>query len=157
MLKKLALFIFLVLPGVLGAETVDIYHTSDVHGFYFPRENGGKQIGGFALLAGYLNGQKKPYLLLDSGDFASGTYEAKKTGGNLSILFMNELNYDAATIGNHENDFKKDNLLKNMQTAKFDLLAANMYDTNSGTLMKGVKPFKVYKACTNDSVIVTGP
>jgi len=145
MLKKWLLFIFLMLPVLLTAATVEIYHTSDIHGFYFPQQLNGKQKGGFALLQGYLNEQKKPYLLLDGGDFTSGTYEAKQTGGNLSILFMNELNYNAGTIGNHEIDFGKDNLLNNMHTAKFDLLAANMFDTNTGSLMKGVKSFKVYK------------
>ncbi len=145
MLKKSIFFILFLLPVLLSASTVDVYHTSDMHGFYFPRNIDGKEKGGFALLAGYLNSQAKPYLLLDSGDFTSGTYEAKKTGGNLSVLFMNELKYDAATIGNHENDFKKDNLMKNMETAKFDILAANMFDSNTGTLLSNVKPYKVYK------------
>lgn len=146
MFKNLCLLILLALPCFAFGLTVDVYHTSDVHGFYFPRPAGkGVQKGGFALLAGYLNKQEKPYLLLDSGDFTSGSYEAKKTGGNLSVQFMNELNYDAATIGNHENDFKKANLLKNMQTATFDILAANMYDSNTGTLLKGVRPYAIYR------------
>lgn len=145
MLKKSIFFILFLLPVLLSASTVDVYHTSDIHGFYFPRNIDGKEKGGFALLAGYLNSQAKPYLLLDSGDFTSGTYEAKKTGGNLSVLFMNELKYNASTVGNHESDFGKDNLLKNIKTAKFDILAANMFDSNTGALMDNVKPYKVYK------------
>ncbi|MGN0023593.1 MAG: bifunctional metallophosphatase/5'-nucleotidase [Elusimicrobiaceae bacterium] len=134
----------LFLSGFAAAATVNIFHTSDTHGFYFPRKINGKNIGGFSALKAFLQQQQTPYLLLDGGDFSSGTYEAKQSNGNLSVQFMNKLGYAATTIGNHENDFGKANLLKNMDSVNFDILAANMHDTVEGGLVKNVKPFKTY-------------
>lgn len=145
MLKKFLSLAFLLIFGSFAfAATVDIFHTSDTHGFYFPRKTNGKNIGGFAVLDAYLKQQQAPYLLLDSGDFSSGTYEAKQSGGNLSIQFMNRLGYNAATIGNHENDFGKANLIKNVDSAAFDILAANLKDSSDNPALSKVKPFKTY-------------
>ncbi len=134
----------LVLAVFVSAAEVNIFHTSDTHGFYFPRNINGKTIGGFAALDALLKTQTTPYLLLDSGDYTSGTYEAKNSAGNISVQFLNQLGYNAATIGNHENDYGKANLIKNMNSAKFDILAANMYQKGTKTLVQGVKPFKTY-------------
>lgn len=145
MLKKfLALSAFIFLPIFGFCEVINVFHTSDVHGFYFPRNIEGKNIGGYATLANYLAQQKTPYLLLDSGDFTSGTAEAKSTKGALSVQFMNKLNYNAITIGNHENDFKEEAMLKNIESMEADVLAANMYDNQLKSLPKNVKAFKVY-------------
>lgn len=48
---------------------------------------------------------------------------------------MNEMRYDAATIGNHEFDFGLKNLLRLVEMAKFPFLCAN-YDF-SQTVLKG--------------------
>ncbi|MBQ6224625.1 MAG: hypothetical protein IJJ58_05605, partial [Campylobacter sp.] len=79
MTKKASfVLLFLALPLLLCASEIAIYHTSDTHGFYFPRKiAGGKTVGGFALLQGYIDSFDTPYLLLDSGDYTSGTLEAK--------------------------------------------------------------------------------
>lgn len=142
--KALCLLLLSLFATFAAAATVDIFHTSDTHGFYFPRKINGKNIGGFAVLDAYLKQQQGPYLLLDSGDFTSGTYEAKQSNGNLSVQFMNEIGYDAATIGNHENDFGKANLIKNIDSIKFDVLAANLKDSSDNAALSKVKPFKTY-------------
>ena len=75
-MKKLLLIIVLLCATVgLFAKTITIYHTSDTHGFYYPRHGQ----GGFAALANVLKKGPHPYLLLDSGDFSNGTIEAKKS------------------------------------------------------------------------------
>ena len=132
MLKKAALLLLLLhcAAFVLAAQ-VAIYHTSDTHGYYYP---------GSAVLGGFLAAQSKPYLLLDSGDFASGTFEAKESKGLLSVELMNMLGYDAATIGNHEGDFGEAAFIKNLEAADFDILAANM----RGAAVSKIKPYKIY-------------
>ncbi|MDR0952669.1 MAG: bifunctional metallophosphatase/5'-nucleotidase, partial [Elusimicrobiota bacterium] len=85
-----------------------------------------------------------PYLLLDSGDFSDGTWEANSTKGALSIDFMNKLHYDAATIGNHEGTFGPSAMLKNISNANFAILAANLKDTKTQTYPEGVIPFKTF-------------
>ncbi len=142
--KVIAVLLFLSAPLFCFAETVNIYHTSDTHGFYFPRVIDGKQTGGFAALAALINKEDEPYILLDSGDFTSGTYEAKQTKGALSIDFFNMLGYSATTVGNHEADFKEDALAKNLRSSKFDIIAANFYDKKTGKLADNVKPYKTY-------------
>lgn len=147
MAKKLSLFaLLLLLPFLLFAKEISIFHTSDTHGFYFPRKvASGKTVGGFALVKGYIDTYKGPYLLLDSGDFTSGTLEAKNTKGALSVKLMNEMGYSATVIGNHEGDFKEDAMLKNLEAFKFDVLSANVYDKKTKTYPKGVKPYNIYE------------
>jgi 2',3'-cyclic-nucleotide 2'-phosphodiesterase (5'-nucleotidase family) len=147
MTKKASLFLaFLVLPFLSFASEIAIFHTSDTHGFYFPRKiEGGKTVGGFALIKGYIDTYKEPYLLLDSGDYTSGTLEAKESKGSISVKLMNEMGYSATTIGNHEGDFKEDAMLKNLKDFKFDVLAANVYDKKTGTYPEGVKPYNIYE------------
>ena len=85
-MKKL--FLFLIFAGLscsAVAKTVVLYHTSDTHGFYYPKNNR----GGFAALSALVQKEKYPYLLLDSGDFANGTIEAKNSKGLTSVRLMN--------------------------------------------------------------------
>jgi len=145
MLKKLfVLPLLLLLAATAFCKTINIYHTSDTHGQYFPREIDGKQIGGFAALAALVENDPLPHLLLDGGDWSTGTAEASLSRGYLSVQLMNLLNYNATTLGSHENDYKDDALLKNIGAAKFDILAANAYDMDLKTYPAKVKPFKTY-------------
>ena len=147
MTKKATLvLLFLALPFLLFAKEIAIFHTSDTHGFYFPRKiAGGKIVGGFATVKGYIDQYKGPYLFLDSGDFTSGTLEAKESKGQTSIEIMNQMGYAATTIGNHEGDFKEEAMLKNLKDFKFDVLAANVYDKQTGTYPEGVKAYNIYE------------
>ena len=147
MTKKVSLFfVLLALPFLLFAKEIAIFHTSDTHGFYFPRKvSGGRTLGGFALVKGYIDNFKTPYLLLDSGDFTSGTLEAKDSKGAVSVEIMNQLPYKATTIGNHEGDFKEEAMFKNIKNFKFDVLAANVYDKQTNSLVEGVKPYNIYE------------
>ena len=57
---------------------------------------------------------------------------------------MNQMRYDAATIGNHEFDFGIDNMARIFRMAKFPIVCAN-YDF-TGTVLEGiVKPYIVIK------------
>lgn len=144
-MKKIIIFVgFLCAAFAVWAGEVKVFHTSDVHGFYFPTTVKGQTLGGFATFAGYLDMQKKPYLLLDSGDYTSGTYEAKKSKGAYSVDFINELGYNAVTLGNHENDFKDDALLKNNAALKADLLVLNAQDRQTKGYPKHIKPYAFY-------------
>ena len=83
MCKKWSLgFILLLCVCSLWAKDIVIYHTSDIHGQYFGKtDDNGKPYGGFARLASVLKNTKKPFLLLDSGDYSSGSYEANISDG----------------------------------------------------------------------------
>lgn len=146
MIKKAAVFLFAVLfPALLCAATVNIFHTSDEHGFYFPVKKQGKTTGGYATLANLLAQEKTPYLLVSSGDFTSGTAEAKESKGMTSVEFMNKLGYKATTVGNHEGDFKEPAFHANVAAAKFDVLAVNIKDKKTGTFPPNIKPYAIYE------------
>lgn len=139
------------LPG--WAEKLVIYHTSDIHGFYFPRpDKNNRLFGGFAVLENVLRGEKEPFVLLDSGDFSSGNKEANDSNGLYSVELMNAAGksgrnvlgrgYAAQTIGNHDSDFGAEILGSTLSSFNGDVLAANMH----GLPMKNktVLPFRVY-------------
>ncbi len=141
-LKYSLIFVFFLgLVPFLSAKTLVLYHTSDGHGFYYPKNDR----GGVAALGAVLKQEKGPYLLLDSGDFASGTIEAKDSKGLSSIKLMNALKYDAAAVGNHEFDYEDSGLNAMLNEADFAVLAANMTEKNSGQSPHGVLPYKIFE------------
>ena len=131
--------VFLAAAG-LFAKTTTIYHTSDTHGFYYPKDGQ----GGFGALSSVLKHGPQPYLLLDSGDFANGTAEAKNSKGVKSAKLFNKLGYHATTIGNHEFDFKQ--AAVEPMFAAFDrpVLAANFLDAKTNTYPDNVKPYEIF-------------
>lgn len=139
-MKKLLLILVLLFPLVVSAKTLVIFHTSDTHGFFYPQN----KIGGFAALKSVINHEKKPFLLLDSGDFANGTAEAKFSRGAKAVQLMNAVGYSAVTIGNHEFDFKDAGITALIQESKFSILAANLREKATGLLPAGVQAARVF-------------
>ncbi len=140
-MKKVSLLaILLVLPLLLVAKTVTIYHTSDTHGFFYPK----KGQGGFAALAAVLKSGPQDYLLLDSGDFANGTIETKNSKGAKAVELMNAVGYDATTIGNHEFDFKEPQVMPLLKKIQFAILAANFIEADTLKRPDFVLPYKIF-------------
>lgn len=139
-MKKLLLILLLLFPSVVSSKTLVIFHTSDTHGFFYPQN----KIGGFAALKNVINHEKKPFLLLDSGDFANGTAEAKFSRGAKAVQLMNAVGYSAVTIGNHEFDFKDAGITALIQESKFSILAANLREKATGLLPAGVQAARVF-------------
>lgn len=139
-MKKLLLILLLLFPLVVSSKTLVIFHTSDTHGFFYPQN----KIGGFAALKNVINHEKKPFLLLDSGDFANGTAEAKFSRGAKAVQLMNAVGYSAVTIGNHEFDFKDAGITALIQKSKFPILAANLREKATGLLPADVQAARVF-------------
>ena len=91
-----------------------------------------------------INHEKNPFLLLDSGDFANGTAEAKFSRGAKAVQLMNAVGYSAVTIGNHEFDFKDAGITALIQESKFSILAANLREKATGLLPAGVQAARVF-------------
>lgn len=140
MKKFLTVFLLLVSCLPVLAKTVVLYHTSDTHGFFYPRAGQ----GGAAALASVLNKGPKNYLLLDGGDFAEGTVETQCSKGLKAVALMNRLGYDAATVGNHEFAFKEDGFDALASQADFALLAANLTVGETGQYPNAVLPYKIF-------------
>jgi len=141
-MRKVSLLLAVVLlPLFLAAKTTTMYHTSDTHGFFFPR-NGQ---GGFAALEAVLKSGPKPYLLLDSGDFANGTIETSLSKGVKAVEVFNKMGYDATTVGNHEFDFKNAAFAPMMEKMQVPVLAANFFEKDTQTYPPHIQPYKIFE------------
>jgi len=132
-----------------GKKKITILHTNDVHSHIdtFPSSHSRHpNLGGVArraTLVEQIRNENPNTLLFDAGDIFQGTPYFNFYGGELEFKLMSKLNYDAATIGNHDFDNGIDGLLAQMPHATFEMISAN-YDF-SNTVMDGyVKPFKIY-------------
>lgn len=112
---------------------ITILHTNDWHSRIeaFPMDGGKYQgLGGAAARKKIIDQVRKEQahvLLLDCGDVFQGTPYFNFFNGNLEIELMNEMGYDASTIGNHEFDAGMENLAAAIDKAKFPFLSCNYH------------------------------
>lgn len=127
-----------------------LLHTNDWHSRIepFPMDGSRNQgLGGASKRASLIHKIRKEeenVLLFDSGDIFQGTPYFNFYSGELEIKLMNQMNYDAATIGNHDFDAGIENLGEKVQMASFDFLNAN-YGFQNTTLKEEVKDYRVFE------------
>lgn len=127
-----------------------ILHTNDVHSRIdpFPMDGSRRQgLGGAARRAALIDqirSEADHLLLLDAGDIFQGTPYFNFFGGELEFRLMSEMQYDAATIGNHDFDAGVDGLAKQMQHAAFDILTCN-YDLSDTPMAGKTREAQVYQ------------
>ena len=81
-------------------------------------------------------------LLLDAGDIFQGTPYFNYYGGELELKLMSMMNYDLATLGNHDFDNGIDGFYSQMHHANFDFVSAN-YNFENTILNGKVNPYKI--------------
>ncbi len=129
-------------------EKITILHTNDVHSRIdpFPMDGGKYQgLGGAArraALIGQIRKQEQHVLLLDSGDIFQGTPYFNVFKGELEFKLMNEMGYDAATIGNHDFDGGMQILADHTSAARFPMLSSN-YDFSDTQLHNLTRPYHI--------------
>lgn len=135
--------------------SLTIVHTNDLHARLEPFQGRDMQcrqsdapdcLGGFARIAGFINKQRQKtpdLILLDAGDRFSGTlfYTLHKSR-DISML-MNQMNYTAMALGNHEFDDGLKELELFGMSISSPLLAANVKFSPSSSLSSRVKPSMV--------------
>lgn len=135
-----------------GQKQLVILHTNDTHSCIMPlnpnlADTAVANRGGYLRRVNMVKEERKEHpdlLLFDSGDFSQGSPYYSLFKGDVEVGLMNEMRYDAATIGNHEFDFGIDNMVRIFKEAKFPIVCSN-YDF-SGTPLEGiVKPWIVIK------------
>ncbi|WP_024769952.1 bifunctional metallophosphatase/5'-nucleotidase [Aquimarina macrocephali] len=130
------------------SKKITVLHTNDVHSQIDPLPNNHYKypgLGGFARRASIIEKVRKENLntiLLDAGDIFQGTPYFNYYGGEIEFKLMSKLNYDLATIGNHDFDNGIDGLLSQLPNATFDFVSAN-YDFKNTVLDGIVKPYKI--------------
>ncbi|WP_296385936.1 metallophosphatase [Winogradskyella sp.] len=139
------------LQSFMSSETkkITILHTNDVHSHidpFGPDDGRNANKGGVARRATLVESIRKENpntLLLDAGDIFQGTPYFNYYGGELEFKLMSMLDYDLATIGNHDFDNGIDGLYKQLPHAKFDFVSAN-YDFSNTVMDTHVKPYKTF-------------
>ena len=133
---------------VLESRKITILHTNDVHSHIdaFPADNPrNPNMGGVARRASMIEQirkEEKNVLLLDAGDIFQGTPYFNYYGGELEFKLMSMMQYDVATLGNHDFDNGIDGFYAQLPHAKFDFVSAN-YDFKNTVLDDIVKPYKI--------------
>lgn len=128
---------------------ITILHTNDTHSQIEPFEANHHRYankGGVArraVLVEQIRKENPNTLLLDAGDIFQGTPYFNYFGGELEFKLMSRLNYDAATLGNHDFDNAIEGFHKQLPHANFDFVSAN-YDFQNTILDTLVKPYKIF-------------
>ncbi len=113
--------------GMTVLVYVDFYSINDLHG---KLADGNTHPGVDELTTFLKNARcKDDYaIFLSTGDMWQGSSESNLTYGNIIVDWMNELDFAAMTLGNHEYDWGEEYIEANAQLAEFPFLAINVYD-----------------------------
>ena len=136
---------------IISPETkkITILHTNDVHSHIdpFPADHPrNANMGGAARRAALIESIRKEeenVLLLDAGDIFQGTPYFNYYGGELEFKLMSMMQYDLATMGNHDFDNGIDGFYSQLPHAEFEFVSAN-YDFKNTVLNEIVKPYKIF-------------
>ncbi len=130
-------------------KKITILHTNDVHSHIdpFPVDDPKyPNMGGAARRASaiqQIRQQNPNTLLFDAGDIFQGTPYFNYYGGELEFKLMSMMQYDLATMGNHDFDNGLDGFKKQLPHANFGFVSAN-YDFKNTVLDGLVKPYTTF-------------
>ena len=112
---------------------LDFYSINDLHG----KLDDGEGHVGVDELTSYLKQmqQKENAILLSAGDMWQGSAESNLTRGLIITDWMNDLDFAAMALGNHEFDWGEAAIAENAKAAEFPLLAINVYDRTTNKLV----------------------
>lgn len=132
---------------------IHIVHTNDLHARLEPFSDDGsscadpagndKCLGGFARLGGFFNLQRQEHpdmILLDAGDRFFGTvFYTMHKSRDISML-MNQMDYTAMNIGNHEFDDGLPELERFVSSVSAPIVAANVVFPENSPLRESIRP-----------------
>lgn len=140
-----------VSSGAPEYRAITILHTNDTHGHLFPfsypnpptadvdyaRMTAIKNIGGIARRATLVRRieAERPgndVVLVDAGDALDGTPFSFEYMGEADFAAMSAAGYDIMTPGNHEFSASLQEFWRNVRTATFPIVSANIIDRSTG-------------------------
>lgn len=117
--------------GKVKQTKITILHTNDLHSqidAYDENHPKYPNMGGFArraALVAQVRDREEHVLLLDAGDLFQGSPYYNFFKGELEVKLMNQMQYDAVTLGNHEFDNGEAMLFEQFVKANHPVLCAN--------------------------------
>lgn len=164
-MKYIVLFVCLayVLGQTLGAPTTSaqedpvrdltILYTNDEHGWIKPTLAGDDSLRGGVIELYHLWQTRENYdrdderfVVLSGGDNWTGPAISSFFEGEPAYQATQIMGYDATAIGNHEFDYGVDILHERMRNSAFPFVSANIFDTETDTLLADSPPFIVHEA-----------
>ena len=152
-MKKWLLSLFLLLALVIFGKEVKIVllETSDIHGRLFSYDyavDEQKKDNGLTRVSTILKEQRKEnknVIVIDNGDLLQDNSAELFNAEPVHPLMrtLNDMKYDIFVLGNHEFNFEKSFLEKNIKAFKGDVLASNVIRTDNGKHF--VKPYVIKK------------
>ncbi|MEY3126207.1 MAG: hypothetical protein RL273_317 [Bacteroidota bacterium] len=145
----------LVSPSLFSQENLNkkkrlvILHTNDTHSTIEPfpsKHSKFPNMGGVSkrnTIIQKIRSEEEHVLLLDAGDIFQGTPYFNTFNGELEMKLMSLLEYDAATMGNHDFDIGLEGFLNAQQFANFPFLCAN-YDFSETILSGKTKAYHIF-------------
>ncbi len=106
---------------------IDFYNINDLHG----KLADGSNHPGVDELTTFLRTARSSddhAIFLSTGDMWQGSSESNLTYGQIIVDWMNELDFAAMALGNHEYDWGEEYIEANAELAEFPFLAINVYD-----------------------------
>ncbi|KAI8871171.1 Metallo-dependent phosphatase [Ramicandelaber brevisporus] len=146
---------FSALPENSRPLALRIIHTNDIHSHFSPFNRHGTDctdaqfraeecFGGAARVKTVVEGLRSQHpnsILLDGGDQFQGTMFYNFYKGNISVEVMNDLQYDAMSLGNHEFDDTPSNVIKFANQLNFPIVAANIDASDYPEFQAIIKPY----------------
>ncbi len=140
-------------PAATCAEAGDacvkftVLHTNDNHGRFWQSKHGEYGMAARKTLIDQIRAEVESdggeVLLLSGGDINTGVPESDLQNAVPDFIGMNLIGYDAMAVGNHEFDNSLDIVELQRKLASFPMLAANIYDKDSGE--RYFDPYKIFE------------
>ncbi|KAF2794299.1 Metallo-dependent phosphatase [Melanomma pulvis-pyrius CBS 109.77] len=138
-----------------GNYNISFFHVNDVHAHLDEFSSSGTDCtrpergcyGGYARIKHTIDEQRPNYndsLWLNVGDEFQGTMFYSYYGGEKIAETINQLNFSAMTIGNHEFDGGEEKLGDFLEKLNFPIVSANIHSQNE-KLNKTIKPYHIFE------------
>ncbi|UWR21850.1 bifunctional 2',3'-cyclic-nucleotide 2'-phosphodiesterase/3'-nucleotidase [Sulfitobacter sp. S190] len=150
-------------------ETTDLHVHVFPYDYYADKPRDTVGLARTAAIVGEIRAEATNSLMLDNGDFLQGNpmgdyiaYERGMADGDMHpvIQAMNEVGFDASTLGNHEFNYGLDFLLKSLNGAQFPVVSANVIKERGSDPTKDtplIQPYVILDRQITDGAGATHP
>lgn len=109
-----------------STKKITIIHTNDTHARVMEGKHDGMGFPKIATLIKQIKDRNENVLVLDAGDTFHGQNFATLEKGSSILTVLNEVGYDAMTLGNHDFNYGQKRLLELIKMADFHVISANI-------------------------------
>lgn len=122
---------------------MSIYYINDTHGSFI--RDADNYEAGISYISKYIKTHRDKYsLTLSGGDMFQGGYESNETRGKIMIEAMNEIGFDAMSLGNHEFDWGEKAIETFATNLDCDIISCNtFYSSDNVTRPNWLSPYTI--------------